>query len=96
MACINMFNDWRTPIYRYLTEGELPDDPVEAKKIKTQGARFTIVNGALYNRAFTMPLLKCLGPQEAEFTLSEVRSGAYGEHLGAKALAAKILQACFF
>jgi len=43
-----------------------------------------------------MSLLKRLGPQEAEYALAEVHSGIYGEHLGGRALAAKILRAGFF
>jgi len=76
VVCIDVANDWRTPICNYLLKGELPSNPVKAKKIKTRGARFTIVDGILYKRAFTMPLLKCLGPQDIEFTLSEVHGGA--------------------
>ena len=61
-----------------------------------RAARFTITDGILYKRAFTTPLLKCLGPQEAEYTLLEIHSGICGEHLGARALASKVLRAGFF
>ncbi|XP_052185282.1 uncharacterized protein LOC127796919 [Diospyros lotus] len=96
VACIENSNDWRTPFYKYLTTGELPADPKEAKKIKLRGARFTIIDGMLYKRAHTTPLLKCLGPRETNYALIEVHSGVYGEHLGGRALAAKILRAGFF
>lgn len=96
VAGIENNNDWRTPLYKYLTAGELPANPIEARKIKVRGARFTIIDGTLYKRSFTMPLLKCLGPQEAEYALAEVHSGICGEHLGGRALAAKILRAGFF
>ncbi|XP_052190043.1 uncharacterized protein LOC127799867 [Diospyros lotus] len=96
VACIENSSDWRTPFYKYLTTGELPADPKEAKKIKFRGARFTIIDGMLYKRAHTMPLLKCLGPRETNYALTEVHSGVCGEHLGGRALAAKILRAGFF
>ncbi|XP_052185187.1 uncharacterized protein LOC127796825 [Diospyros lotus] len=96
VACIENSNDWRTPFYKYLTAGELPTDPKEARKIKFRGARFTIIYGMLYKRAHTMPLLKCLGPRETNYALTEVHSGVCGEHLGGRALAAKILRAGFF
>lgn len=95
VACIENSNDLRTPFYKYLTTGELPVDPKEAKKIKFRRARFTIIDGMLYKRAHTMPLLKCLGPQETNYVLTEVHSGVCGEHLGGRALAAKILRAGF-
>lgn len=43
-----------------------------------------------------MPLLKCMGPQEAEYTLAEIHSRVCNGHLGARALAAKVLRAGFF
>lgn len=42
-----------------------------------------------------MLLLKCLGPQEDEYTLAEVHSGTSSEHLKARALATKVLRAIF-
>ncbi|XP_052206820.1 uncharacterized protein LOC127811152 [Diospyros lotus] len=96
VACIENDNDWRTPFYKYLTMGELPADPKEARKVKIRGAHFTVIDGTLYKRAYTMPLLKCLGPQETDYTLAEVHSGVCGEHLEGRALAAKILRADFF
>ena len=62
VAGIENNDDWRTPFYKYLTVGELPIDPMEAIKIKIKVARFTMIDEILYKRAFTMPLLKCLGP----------------------------------
>ena len=35
----NNNEDWRTPIIRYITNGEVPDDKWEARKLKTQSAR---------------------------------------------------------
>ncbi|XP_052181973.1 uncharacterized protein LOC127794767 [Diospyros lotus] len=74
VACIENSNDWRTPFYKYLTMGELPADPKEARKIKIRRARFTVIDGMLYKRAYTMSLLKCLGPQETDYALAEVHS----------------------
>ena len=43
-----------------------------------------------------MPLLKCLGPEEVDYAIRETHEGICGEHLGARALAAKILRAGFY
>jgi len=69
---------------------------MEARKIKVRWARFTMIDGILYKQVFTRSLLKCLGPQEAEYALTKVHSGICGEHLGGRAFAAKILRAGFF
>ena len=89
-------NDWRIPIRKYLELGELPSNHTEAKKIKVRGARFVLINGILYKRAFARPLLKCLGPEEIELALAETHEGICGQHLGSRALASKILRAGFF
>ena len=64
--------------------------------MKVRDAHFTVSDGILYKRAFTMPLLRCLGPQEAEHALAEVHCGIHEEHLGERALAVKILRVGFF
>ena len=39
---------WMDPIWDYLVEGLLPNNPKEASKLRTRSARFTIHQGALY------------------------------------------------
>ena len=50
----------------------------------------------LYKRGYSKPLLKCLGPWEAQQALEEVHKGDYGAHLGGRALVRKILRPGFF
>ena len=40
------------PIWDYLIEGLLPNDPNEASKLRLRSARFTIHQGTLYKRGF--------------------------------------------
>ncbi|XP_072090445.1 uncharacterized protein [Arachis hypogaea] len=47
----------------------------------------------LYKRGFSRPLLKCLGPSEAEAAIAEVHDGICGPHTGCRSLATKILRA---
>ena len=39
---------WMDPIWDYLIEGLLPNDPNEASKLRSRSSRFTIHRGALY------------------------------------------------
>ena len=43
-----------------------------------------------------MPLWKCLGPEEVDYAIRENHERICGEHLGVRALAAKILRAGFY
>jgi len=45
---------------------------------------------------FITPLLNCLGPNETQEVLADVHDGICGQHLGAKALAKKVLQAGYY
>ena len=56
---------WRDPIWDYLIEGLLPNDPKEASKLRTRSARFTVHRGSLYKRGFFTPILKCIAGKES-------------------------------
>ena len=51
---------WMTPIVRYLSSRELPDNIAEYHKIQVQAARFSLVNSQLYKWYLDGPYLKCL------------------------------------
>ena len=64
--------------------------------VRIRATRFSIISGELYKRGYSMPLLKCLGPDRAKYALEEVHDGICGEHLGARALATKVLRSGFY
>ncbi|XP_020240077.1 uncharacterized protein LOC109818937 [Cajanus cajan] len=88
--------DWMTGIKGYLTAGILPDDPLEAKKMRITAARYTLIAGDLYKRGFSTPLLKCLTPDQAHYVLREIHEGVCGTHSGGRTLAAKVLRAGYY
>ena len=87
---------WIDPIRGYLIEGTLPENPVEAKKLRWRASQYVILDSHLYKRSFSLPLLKCLRPSEADFALWEVHEGTCGNHLGGKSLAYKILRQGYY
>ena len=80
------------PIWDYLVDGILPSNIKEASKLRTRSARFTVHQGTLYKRDFSTPILKCVGKEDVNYVLREVHEGIYGNHVGAKSLAAKTLR----
>ena len=48
VAPIESEPSWMDPIWDYLIDERLPDDPKEASKIRTRSARFTNYRGSLY------------------------------------------------
>ena len=87
---------WMDPIWDYLIDGRLPDDPKEASKLRTRSARFSIHKGSLYKRGFFTPILKCIAGKDADYTLKEVHEGVCGNHIGARTLLGKVLRQGYY
>ncbi|KAL2237670.1 UNVERIFIED_CONTAM: hypothetical protein Sindi_0958700, partial [Sesamum indicum] len=83
-------------IVRFLTNGAVPENQKEAKALRGKASRFLMVDGELYKRGFSLPLLKCLTSEEGNYVLREIYEGTCGNHLGGKALAGKALRQGFF
>ena len=84
---------WMTPVHDYLTKGKLPDDPKEAVVVRRRACSYVLIEGKLYRRGFSIPLLKCVDLSGAERVLLEIHEGISGQHLGGRSLARKALRA---
>ncbi|XP_074378024.1 uncharacterized protein LOC141719545 [Apium graveolens] len=73
--------DWMTPLRNFLEKGILPPDRREALKVKYRVSSYTIINGRMYHRSVSQPLLRCLNVEEQHQTLEAVHEGICGEHL---------------
>ncbi|XP_065045942.1 uncharacterized protein LOC135677511 [Musa acuminata AAA Group] len=83
---------WVQEMLRFKRDGILPTDEAAARRIRRMQAWYSEVNGRLYKRSFSHPLLWCLGPKEARTVLAMVHEGIYGEHIAGRTLAYKILR----
>lgn len=81
---------------KYLNTSELPRDKEEARKVRNSAESFTVINGVMYKRGFSEPLLKCVLQDEAQYILAEVHEGVCGSHSGGRALAAKVMKARYY
>ena len=82
---------WMDHIIAYLKSGTLPTDNSTARKLKHLTSHYTLIDGQLYKRSYTSPLLKRLLPSETNYALQEVYEGICGNHLGGWMLVHKIL-----
>ena len=96
VAQIESEPSWMDPIWDYIIDERLPEDPKEAAKIRTRSARFTNHKGSLYKRGFFTPILKCIAGKHIEYVLREVHEGVCGNHIGARALAGKVLRQGYY
>lgn len=73
-------------------DGTLLADKRQAKKLRCQVARYTLIDGVLYRRGYTLPFLRCLNDKEADNVLREIDEGVCVNHSGARSLAFKALR----
>ncbi|CAJ2643857.1 unnamed protein product [Trifolium pratense] len=96
---INVIGDkdcWMTPVYNFLEHGTLPDDQKQAAVVRRRACSYVILDGKLYRRGFSIPLLKCVDEDTADYILREVHEGINAQHLGGRSLARKALRAGYY
>ncbi|XP_025664656.1 uncharacterized protein [Arachis hypogaea] len=87
---------WMDPIIDFLENGKLPQDEKEAKAVKREAAKYTVIQDQLFKKRLSQPLLKCLHPDQTDYVLREVHEGCCGHHIGGKALARKLIRAGYY
>ncbi|XP_021727187.1 uncharacterized protein LOC110694321 [Chenopodium quinoa] len=96
IQCVEAEPSLMDPILAYKLQGTLPEDKNLAAKMKRIGSRFIVYNGELLKKSFSAPLLKCVGPTDADYILREIHFGICGNHIGGRALAHKALRAGYY
>ena len=89
-------SSWMYPIWDYLLNVTLSNDPNEASKLRARSARFVLLRGTLYKRGVFAPLLKFVGKEDADYVLREVHEGICGNHIGARTLVRKVLRQGYY
>jgi len=79
-----------------MADGVLPMDPTEARKVKKNSSRFTLIDGELYRFGFTHPLLVCVHGEKCMRIMAELHEGICGSHIGGRALATRTLRAGYY
>ena len=87
---------WMDPIIEFLKEGVRPENRRQARKLQSRCARYTLVDGKLYRRGYSMPSLKCVSIEEGEKILRDIHEGVCGNHSGARSLSFKALRTGYF
>nr|KYP64507.1 hypothetical protein KK1_019107 [Cajanus cajan] len=87
---------WMTGIWSYLKEGTLPQEKEEARKMRTQLAKFVIISDELFKRGISTPLLKCLAESQATYVVEEMHRGICGMHSRARSMGTRVLQAGYY
>ena len=59
----DIHGSWMESIIKYLEIGELPNDELQAHRIRIKSARYSMIGGRLYRKSYNGPYLRCLEPE---------------------------------
>ena len=78
---------WMDPIVRFLKNDILPEEKLEAKKIRRNVPRFWLSEDhKLYKRSYSGPYFLCIYSKASELLLKELHEGICGSHIGGRSL----------
>ena len=79
---------WMDSITQFLKEDILPEEKIEADKIRKKATSYWLSEDSkLYRRSFSGPYLLCVHPDQTESLLEEIHERICGSHIGGRSLA---------
>ena len=83
---------WMDPIVKFLKDDILPEEKLEAEKIRRNAPRFWLSEDKkLYKRFYFGPYLLCVHPEASELLLEELHEGICGSHTGGISLSHRVI-----
>ncbi|XP_022040406.1 uncharacterized protein LOC110942953 [Helianthus annuus] len=87
---------WMTPLIKFLANGELPKDQVEAERVRIKSRQYVLQENILYKKGYFAPLLRCVGPEQSQYLIKEVHEGIFGAHFGPRSVVSKLMNLRYF
>ncbi|GKC05683.1 reverse transcriptase domain-containing protein [Tanacetum coccineum] len=87
---------WMTPIINCLEKGIWPAEQNEARALRMKISQYVIEEGVLFKRSYLMPMLRCVGPLQANYVIREIHMGACGMHLKPRSVVAKAIRQGYY
>nr|CAH68008.1 OSIGBa0157K09-H0214G12.19 [Oryza sativa] len=93
---IETTDDWRSPLIKFISSEELPEDDTEAEKIIRKAKIYCMVGNDLYKKAPNRIFLKCVSTDDGRQLLLDIHEGICGSHAAGRTLVSKAFQQGFF
>ncbi|GJR80593.1 reverse transcriptase domain-containing protein [Tanacetum coccineum] len=87
---------WKTPIRNYLEKGKLSEDPVDARTLMEKIGNYTMEDEVLYMKSYLVPLMRCVGPLQANYVIREVHMVSCGMYDGPRHVVAKAMNLGYY
>ena len=79
--------NWMDPMVKFLKDDILPEEKLEAEKIRRKTPRFWLSEDhKLYKHSYSGPYLLCVHPVASELLLEELHEGICESHTGGRSL----------
>ncbi|GKC74039.1 reverse transcriptase domain-containing protein [Tanacetum coccineum] len=89
-------DNWMTPIIRCLEEGVWSEDKNEARALRMKINQYVLEGGVLFKKYYLVPMLRCVGPLQANYVIMEIHMGACGMHSGPRSEVAKAMRQGYY
>jgi len=87
---------WITPYQCYVIDGLLPSEPTEAKAVKRNSGKYTVIDGKLFRHGYAHLALICISWNQCTRVVTELHEGICESHIGGRALALKVIRAGYY
>jgi hypothetical protein len=88
--------DWRAPIMAYLHHHYELDSKIELLRMQQRVKPYQLIGDELYKTSITGPLLRYISKAEGKELLVEIHSSVCVDHIGIRALIAKLFRQGFY
>ncbi|GKB05813.1 reverse transcriptase domain-containing protein, partial [Tanacetum coccineum] len=88
--------NWMTHIIKYLEEGIVPSDKNKARSLRAKISQYVIESGILFKKGYLVPMLRCVGPLQANYVIREIHMGSCGMHIGPRAVVRKAMRQGYY
>ncbi|GKA83833.1 reverse transcriptase domain-containing protein [Tanacetum coccineum] len=89
-------HNWMTPIIECLEKGIWPNDENKVGSLRIKISQYVMEDGVLFKKSYLSPLLRCVGPLQANYIIREVHEGASGMDARARSVVAKIVRQGYY
>ncbi|GKB73558.1 reverse transcriptase domain-containing protein [Tanacetum coccineum] len=89
-------DNWMTPIMRCLEKGVWPKDKNEALCLQAKIGQYAIESRILFKKGYLVPMLRCVGPLQANYVIREIHIGSCGMHVGPQAVVRKVVRQGYY
>jgi len=88
---VDVVETWMTPYQRYLADGLLPVEPLEAKAVKRNAGKYTLVDGNLFRHGYTHAILTCVSGDQCTCIMAKLHEGICGNHVEGRTFSLKAI-----